>query len=284
MRILITGGAGFIGTNLIELLKEKKPECELVSIDNYSTGRKENHRQNVEYIEADINNIDWNVVGKIDVIFHLAALARIQPSINNPAITMDANIAGTRNVLEFARKYNILVVYAGSSSTHGGVYKNPYTFSKWVGEELCKLYSLVYDLPTIIVRFYNVYGNYMIEANNPYSTVLQIFNEQYKSGVPLTITGDGEQRRDFTHVRDICSGLMLCMNKKDLRAEIFEFGRGRNFSINEVVDLFGADREYIPTRPGEAMTTLADFTKASNILGYDPIINLEDWITNVKDN
>ena len=195
MKALVTGGAGFIGTNLIKRLL--KDGHEVVSIDNYSTGKKENEQDGCLYYDYDLS---YNYVrdDEYDVIYHLAALPRIQPSFEDPAITFEANVLGTMNILEWARKNNTPVVYAGSSSTHGGVYKNPYTFTKWQGEELCKMYSEIYDLPTSICRFYNVYGPHHL-TEGEYCTVVGIFQRQYKNSEPLTITWDGEQRRDFTH-------------------------------------------------------------------------------------
>jgi UDP-glucose 4-epimerase len=285
MKVLITGGAGFVGTNLIEQLKIKYPNIELFVIDNYSTGYKHNEQEGVKYYHHNIED-HTAMMEMIDIqpniIFHLAALARIQPSFKEPRKTFDANTNGTLNVLEYARKYKTQVIYAGSSSTHGGVYKNPYTFSKWVGEELCKTYSKVYDIPTIIARFYNVYGKYMIPKESAYSTVLQIFNEQYRTNQPLTVTGDGEQRRDFTHVVDICSALIGCIEHPYLRAEFFELGCGRNYSINEVAEIYGTSKIYIPKRPGEAQDTLCESKLAKKILGWSPNENLVDYIENIK--
>lgn len=287
MKILVTGGAGFVGTNLIKTLKEKKPEAQIRVIDNYSTGYGSNQQPGVEYIKADIESLSATAIMESyepDVIYHLAALARIQPSFINPNPTFDSNMVGTQKVLEYARKKKTPVIYAGSSSTHGGVYKNPYTFAKWVGEELCQMYSHVYDVPTIITRFYNVYGDHMIPGDSAYATVVQIFDEQYAAGKPLTVTGDGEQRRDFTHVLDICDALVACIDHPDLKGEFFELGRGKNYSINEVAEMYGTEYVHIPKRPGEAKTTLADFSKATEVLGYNPTRNLEDYVKNITKN
>jgi UDP-glucose 4-epimerase len=287
MKILVTGGAGFVGTNLIKTLKEKKPEAQIRVIDNYSTGYGSNQQPGVEYIKADIESLSATAIMESyepDVIFHLAALARIQPSFINPNPTFDSNMVGTQKVLEYARKKKTPVIYAGSSSTHAGVYKNPYTFAKWVGEELCQMYSHVYDVPTIITRFYNVYGDHMIPGDSAYATVVQIFDEQYAAGKPLTVTGDGEQRRDFTHVLDICDALVACIDHPDLKGEFFELGRGKNYSINEVAEMYGTEYIHIPKRPGEAKTTLADFSKATEVLGYNPTRNLEDYVKNITKN
>ena len=280
-KILVTGGVGFIGTNLIKRLLSEGHEVH--SIDNYSTGNKENEQEGCTYHNLDINDkelermYNWPLKN-IDVIFHIAALARIQPSLIRPQETIEANVNGTLNILEFARKNNTPVIFAGSSSFHHGLYGSAYAWSKHAGEQLCKLYSEVYGLSTSICRFYNVYGPHQLEEGE-YSTVLGIFERQYRNNEPLTITGKGEQRRDFTHVDDIIDGLYRCMDK-DFKAEIFELGRGENFSINEIVDMFGTERKYIPARRGEYPTTLCDYTKAKELLGWIPYKNLEDYIYN----
>ena len=211
-----------------------------------------------------------------DVIFHMAALARVHVSIKNPAETIKNNFDGTLNILEFAKEHDIPVVYAGSSSKHHGLYGSPYAWSKYGGEELCKLYSEVYDLNTIICRFYNVYGEHHIQEGT-YATVIGIFENQFLNDKPLTIVGDGNQRRDFTHIDDIVDGLIGCIGKS-FGGEIFELGTGKNYSINEIVDMFDTEKKYIPLRPGEYDTTLCDYSKAEKELDYNPKINLKTYI------
>ena len=278
MKILVTGGVGFIGTNLIKRLLTEGHE--VISVDNYSTGKKENEQKGCTYLKGDINELKHiNKDIKIDIIFHMAALARIQPSLLRPQETVKANVNGTLSILDMARKHNIPVIYAGSSSFHHGLYGSAYAWSKHAGEQLCELFSKVYNLNTTICRFYNVYGPYQLEEGE-YSTVLGIFERQYRNGDPLTITGDGEQRRDFTHVDDIVDGLYKCVNK-DFKAEIFELGRGENFSINGIVDMFGAERKYIPARKGEYPSTLCDYSKAKKLLNWTPTKNLKNYIDSV---
>jgi UDP-glucose 4-epimerase len=289
MRALVTGGAGFVGTNLIKRLL--KDGHQVISLDNYSTGFKENEQEGCDYLEVDIvdgiRNTDtffdkrhhaWRNLYDVDVIFNMAALARIQPSIKNPIDTINNNFNGTLNMLEYARKNDIEFVYAGSSSKHHGLYGSPYAWSKYGGEELCKLYSSVYDLNTTICRFYNVYGEHHIREG-AYATVIGIFENQYFSEKSLTITDDGEQRRDFTHVSDIVNGLVKCVGK-DFRAEEFEFGTGENHSINELADMFGKDypKEYIDKRPGEYPETLCVDKKAKELLDWTPKNKLEDYV------
>ena len=286
MRVLVTGGVGFVGTNLIKRLL--KDGHEVVSIDNYSTGFKENEQEGCEYHNFNLQHIyDFDsYMENPDVVFHLAALARIQPSIKNPTIAIQNNFDSTLNVLEWARKNNTPVVFAGSSSFHHGLWGSPYAWSKHAGEQLCRLYSNVYDLPTTICRFYNVYGPHQLEEGT-YATVLGIFEKQYREGKPLTVTGDGQQRRDFTHIEDIVDGLIKCMEAMhgavDMRyaGEIFELGRGVNFSIKEIAEMFGTEIEYIPKRPGEYDVTLCDYSKANETLDYNPVKNIDEYIKEV---
>ena len=293
MRTIVTGGAGFIGTNLIKRLL--KDGHDVVSVDNYSTGFKENHQEGCQYYNFDISERDvpygrmyWpkstkaiDEVGYPDVIFHMAALARIQPSLKNPHKTILNNFVSTLNILEYARQNDIRFVYAGSSSFHHGLYESPYAWSKFSGEDLCKLYSNIYDMDTAICRFYNVYGPHQIE-DGTYCTLMGIFEKQYREGKPLTIVGTGEQRRDFTHVDDIVEGLIKC-SEQPLRGEIFELGSGKNYSINEVANMFGDDYpwEYIDQRPGEYDVTLADYTLAKKTLKWKPHSNLPDYIKKI---
>ena len=297
MKALVTGGAGFIGTNLIKRLL--KDGHEVVSVDNYSTGKKENHQEGCQYHDFDLSSshtlgiyVDhgsypsWRD-DEYDVIFHLAALPRIQPSFEDPIKTFNSNVVSTLHILEYARKKNekerwankIRIVYADSSSVHGNKYVNPYTFTKYNGAELCRMYSEIYELPVSICRFYNVYGPYQ-ETEGEYCTVVGIFERQYQNGEPLTITWDGEQRRDFTHVDDIVDGIVRSSDEYFKECEIFELGRGVNFSINEIVDMFGKDypRESLPKREGEYDVTLADYSHAQDLLNWKPTRNIKDYI------
>jgi len=280
MKVLVTGGAGFIGTNLIKRLL--KDGHEVVSIDNYSTGKKENEQDGCIYYDYDLSYSYIRDDGdSYDVIFHLAALARIQPSLKHPYKTIYNNFTSTLHILEYGRKNDVKVIYAGSSSIHGGAYKNPYTFTKWQGDKLCHLYSETLNFPVNVCRFYNVYGPHHL-TEGEYCTVVGIFERQYQNGEPLTITWDGEQRRDFTHVDDIVDGLILTSECKSWGLTI-ELGRGKNYSINDLVDMFGEDypREYIDKRPGEMRSTLCDLGLAYSVVGYQPTRELKDYINGV---
>lgn len=296
MNILVTGGAGFIGTNLIKrLLKDKH---NVISIDNYSIGKKENEQDGCTYYDMNLSEepLEKIKMDKPDIIFHLAAKARIVPSIQNPAFTLFNNLNSTIRVLDYARSKKIPVVYAGSSSAHGDLYANPYTFSKWNGEELCKLYHNVYKLPVTICRFYNVYGDGQL-TEGAYCTVLGIFERQFKSGQCLTVTGDGLQKRDFTYVGDIVDGLIRCgfglstgyvrvndtvweLLSEDISGQVFELGNGKNYSILDLVDGFGEtdNIEYIPARPGEVRESLNTDNKAQNLLKWKPTGDIIEYI------
>ena len=280
MNIMVTGGAGFVGTNLIKRLL--KDGHNVVSLDNYSTGKKENHQEGCVYHECDIRDvIDFNYFMKdVDIVYHLGALARIQPSFINPANTLEVGILGTMNILEYAREQGCKVIFAGSSSVHSGKLKNPYTFSKVVADDLCLLYKKHFNVDTKICRFYNVYGPHQL-TEGEYCTVVGIFENQYKEGVELTITGDGEQRRDFTHVDDIVEGLILTAQSDNFDLDTIELGRGNNHSINELAKMFGSEYTYIPERPGEARITLCDISEASKNIGYEPKVNIGDYVKEV---
>ena len=286
MRVLVTGGAGFIGTNLIKRLLSDGHR--VVSLDNYTTGKKENEieQKGVQYFTVDLvqtDNYDF-FMDKPDVIYHLAAIARIQPSFEHPTYTFHSNVTATLNVLEWARGKECPVVYAGSSSSNGDKFANPYTLSKSQGEQLVELYNKVYNLPTTICRFYNVYGPHQLTEGD-YCTLIGIFERQYKNDKAFTITGDGEQRRDFTHVDDIVDGLVSaadrsCILGEDTGCETFELGRGENYSVNEIAaafDLLWA-AEYIDERPGEMRNTLCTDTKARDMLGWNPKRDVIDFI------
>tara|TARA_B100001758_G_scaffold94917_1_gene81099 strand:- start:4042 stop:4899 length:858 start_codon:yes stop_codon:yes gene_type:complete len=279
MNILVTGGVGFIGTNLIKRLV--KEGHNVVSLDNYSTGDAKNQIDGCKYFNVDVCSvIDYSFFQeKTDVIYHMAALARIQPSLEKPHPTIVNNFLSTLNVLEYARNNDIRVVYAGSSSFHHGLYESPYAWSKFSGEDLCKLYGNVYKLQSSICRFYNVYGDYQIKEGT-YATVIGIFQQQYEEDKPLTVVSPGTQRRDFTHVDDIVDGIIKS-SEKEFYGEIFELGTGVNYSINEVAKMFnGHPTVTIPERSGEYDVTLADYSKARDLLDWKPTKNLNEYMEN----
>lgn len=277
MKALVTGGLGFIGSNLVDKLIGLGYQVTVV--DDLSSGKLEFKNPGATYVMEDFKKYLRSPDSSIDVVFHLAAEARIQPSFEMPLYTCENNSYGSAIVAEFARQSSCKVVYAGSSSFYGGVYLNPYAFAKWQGEEVFKMYAKVYDVSAGIARFFNVYG-----PRNPllgqYTPVVAIFEEQMKAGKELTIVGDGEQRRDFTHVYDICDGL-IAISKGDWRGEVFNLGTGKNHSINELADLFGGSKKYIPARSGEAKETLADISFTTESTGWEPNHTLENYVKNI---
>lgn len=277
MNILITGGAGFVGTNLIKLLLEKNHT--IYSLDDYSTGLKENEIPGCHYITDDIQNIN-NIQEDIDIVYHLAARARIQPSFEQPEEYIRTNFEGTYAVVKYCIKKNIPLIYAGSSSKHSGKFKNPYTFSKDLGEEIIQLYQEHYGLKATITRFYNVYGpNQLLEGG--YTTLIGRWLNNIKKGEQCYIYGDGEQRRDFTHVLDIVNALILIMEKQTYGYE-FELGKGKNYSVNEVAQMLDIKPIYQPAKKGEAKMTLNTSVLAQNILNWNPIYDLKDYIKEFK--
>jgi len=276
MKILVTGGAGFIGTNLIkELLKEKH---KVQSLDNYSTGLKSNELVGCRYWYGDIQNIS-TMDKDFDVVFHMAAVARIQPSFERPEEYINTNFNGTYEVVKFCVKYNIPLIYAGSSSKHSGRFKNPYTFSKDMGEDIIKLYEEHFGLKASIARFYNVYGPYQL-LEGGYTTLIGKWINNIRNGIQCVIYGNGEQRRDFTHVDDIVNALVLIIKKESYGYE-FELGRGKNHSVNDVAKMFGIEPLYESAKKGEAKDTLNKSTLAKDVLGWNPTKNLEDYIKNI---
>lgn len=283
MKILVTGGAGFIGTNLIkQLLKQGHY---VVSLDNYSTGIKKNHidNPNVVYVESDILNLtehNSSFWSKFDLVYHLAAIARIQPSFNNPLDYFKVNTLATMKLAEECSKSDIPLIYAGSSSHHSGKYKNPYTFSKTSGEEVLEMFKQNFGLKYVIARFYNVYGPHQLTEGG-YTTLIGRWIGNIQNARPCVIYGDGEQRRDFTHVDDIVQGLIKMNSDKVLsiyNGYNFELGRGKNYSVNEIAKMFEFTPAYEPAKKGETRNTLCKDTLAKEILGWEPKRELVDYI------
>lgn len=280
-RVLVTGGAGFIGSHLVDQLIEEGHEVTVY--DNMSTGKSANVNAKADLTWVNVLDVKPHFLhqckrgaGRFDIVFHLAAEARIQPSFEKPDITHNVNVTGTQIMLEYAKKIGAKFVFAGSSSVYHDMYANPYSFSKQIGEHYCTLYNRVYGVPVAIARFFNVYGPRQLDEGQ-YATVIGIFERQKREGKPLTITGDGEQRRDFTHVSDIVSGL-IAMSKDDWNADVFNLGTGTNYSINEVAAMFEHETTYIPKRRGEAWTTLANISETTRLLGWTPKVKLSDYL------
>ncbi len=289
MKVLVTGGAGFIGSNLVDKLIELK--YNVIIIDNLSSGKRQHINPLAEFINADITDLNINKYFKdVEVVFHLAALARVQPSIDDPVHYDNVNVNGTVNVLKCCVDNKVKqLVYSASSSAYGNAEKmpisetdcinpiSPYAVQKYVGEVYCKLFSKVYGLKTVCLRYFNVYGERM-SVDGSYALVIGIFTKQLLDGKPITIRGTGEQRRDFTYVGDIVdANILSCQSKKVGLGEVINIGTGINHSINEIADFLKGDRIYVDpvTEPFE---TLADNRLAKKLLDWEPSTKFSDWI------
>ena len=281
-KILVTGGVGFIGTNLIKKLINEGHNVH--SLDNYEVGLKSNEQSGCVYHDNDITNI--NLLDKnFDLIFHLAALSRIQPSFNNPEETFRVNTIGTQKVCEFARLTGAKIVYSGSSSRWHNPYQSPYATSKHMGEEVCKMYKKTYGMDIEIVRFYNVYGPGEI-VDGDWAAVIGKWRRQVRDNEPITIVGDGEQRRDFTYIDDIIDGLWKIGMKEIKHKDAWELGTGQNYSINEVYEMFknkfNAKCIYIENQPGNYRETLRENDSALDLLGWKPQDKLLYYINKLE--
>ena len=284
MKVLVTGGAGFVGTNLVRKLYEDGHE--VVSIDNYSAGKIENHIEGVRYIDGHTKNLRdiLDSVGfKPEIIYHLGEYSKITPSYEEVKTVFDYNIKGSFEVLEYVKEEQIPIVYAASSTRLAleGENHSPYTFFKAFVVQMLKNYGEWYGVKYSICYFFNVYGEYQGTWQNEWQTVMGIFENQYRNGKPLTIVGDGLQRRDFTYVGDIVNGLIKSSGV--LKNEEYQLGSGKDYSILEVAEMFGSEIEFIPERRGDRRYGKADIEKTYSMLGWKAMQTLESWIKNIRD-
>ncbi len=293
---LVTGGAGFIGSNLVDSLLELghkviviDDESSEVHEEFYWNTKSENHKLDI----CDFEKIRPLFDG-VEFVFHLAAESRIQPGIHNPLLTIRTNTLGTATILQCSREAKVSRVIYSTTSSYYGLKNltpnvetqskdclNPYSVSKVSGEELAAIYLKLYGLKTISLRYFNVYGE-REPLRGPYAPVIGLFLRQFKQKVPLTIVGDGKQRRDFTHIEDVIkANLMAAFNDlpDDAFGQTFNVGSGTNYSMIEIANIIGASNlEFIAQRPGEARETLADISKIKNILGWKPEQNLQQYL------
>ena len=294
MKILVTGAAGFIGSHLVDLLLSKN--IKVIGIDNFKVGRKSNIEHNLKNINfsffecdiCDFNSLE-NYVKKMDGIIHLAALADIVPSINNPEAYFNTNVNGTFNLLTLARKYHVpRFIYAASSSCYGIPKKfptnenssitpmYPYALTKRLGEELVMHWLKLYKMTGISLRLFNVYGP-RARTSGTYGAVFGVFLAQKIAKKPFTVVGDGTQTRDFTYVSDVANAFYnaLISDKTNL---ILNVGSGGTYSVNKICELLGGDKVFIPKRPGEPDCTFADITQIKTHLNWQPKINIETGV------
>lgn len=287
---VVTGGAGFIGSHLVDALIEKGYTVRV--IDNLVAGKKENVNPKAELYQLDIRHLKdiAPVFQDVDHVFHFAALPRVQFSIDSPLESHDVNVNGTLSVFIAARDAKVKkVVYSASGSAYGeGEVPpfheelkanpiSPYGLHKYVGEHYARIFSLAYGLPTVSLRYFNVYGS-RVDPEGPYALVVAKFLEQRKAGVPLTITGDGEQTRDFTHVRDVVRANLLAAESDNVRkGEVMNIGAGKSVSVNYIAKLVGGARTYIPARL-EPRHSEADHTLATKLIGWKPEVAIEGGV------
>lgn len=277
MNIMVTGGAGFIGTHLIKALVGEYPEAVIASLDNYSSGRFSNHLPEPYYVAMHTGSLSPKNNDPIELLFHFGEYSRIATSFEDSEKVIQSNIMGTANMLEVWKQSGATLVYSGSSSIFADKYANPYTYAKAHNVELIKLYAKWFNLPYIITYFYNVYGQGQISTGRM-STVIGIFLEAYKKGDPLPIVSPGTQKRDFTHVDDIVSGIMLAV-KSSKRNVAYHLCTEQAYSIMEIALAFpGAEVEMVPYRRGERFDSIGSSEKARQELGWVPKNNVITWI------
>ena len=293
MKCLVTGGAGFIGSNLVDRLLDEGHE--VVIIDNLSTGKRKNINPKAVFYEMDITSPGAGIAFEgVNLVFHTAAKARVQPSIEDPVAYNKVNIEGTLNMLKMSVDNGVKrFVYSASSSAYGNTDKmpevetdpvnplSPYGVQKLVGEMYCTMFPKVYDLETVSLRYFNVYGERQ-SLEGAYCLVMGIFAQQRLRGQSMTINGDGEQRRDFTYVGDIVDANYRAATSPNVgNGEVINIGNGDNRSVNQLADMIGGPR--VHSDPViEPACTLADNTKAKELLGWQPTIKIEDWVLGYK--
>ena len=280
-KVLVTGGCGFIGHALtLELIKRG---YNVDVIDNLSIGKEARIPNGCNFLGGDIRGMDNQDDKPYIYIFHLAALSRIQPSFQNPTLTFSVNVDGTKKVVEYAYQNKSKLIYAGSSSRWHNPMLSPYAMSKHMGEEWIKMYKGVYDLNAEIVRFYNVYGEGEL-MDSHMAAVIGVWRAQVKKNYPITIIGDGKQRRDFTHIDDIVDGLIR-VAESDKGHDAWELGTGKNYSINEVADMFiekfNCVKVYMTDQKGNYRETLRVNSDAIDILGWKPTDKLKEYINGI---
>ena len=293
---LVTGAAGFIGSNLVDYLL--KHGHSVVCVDNESANNDKFYwNDKTINVSGDITNYKFmkNVFTHVEYVFHLAAESRLQPSIENPIQAVEKNCVGTTVMLQCAREVGVKrFVYSSTSSGYGNnPYPNvetqpddclnPYSASKIAGEKFCKMYTDLYGLETVVLRYFNVFGDRSPQRGQ-YAPVIGIFQRQRDAGEPLTIVGDGSQRRDFVHVEDVARANYLAslMPLKGHAGEVFNVGSGTCYSVQQIADAISDDQVYIPKRDGEMDTTFADISKIGEVIGWKPNIDVIEWIHGQK--
>jgi len=282
MKILVTGGAGFIGSHLCEKLVAQKHE--VISLDNYFTGKEENHIKGVKYIKGETKDIEEHIKEVPDMIYHLGEYSRISVSFEDVNLVWRLNIIGTLGVLEFCRKNNVRLLYAGSSTKFGdsigGRTESPYAWSKANNTELVNNYGRWFNLPHVITYFYNVYGGREM-TDGKYATLIGIFTRKHKNKESLSVVRPGTQQRAFTYINDIIDGLILAGEKGS--GDGYCIGSEKTYSIMEIAKLFGGEIEMLPEKKGDRMSSTIDLSKM-NELGWSAKHSIEDHIKSITQN
>jgi len=286
-KVLVTGGAGFVGSNLVKLLKEEHPDTEIMVLDNYFTGSKENHVEGVTYINGntwEINVLTSTVMFDPDVVFHFGEYSRIVTSFKDMDKIIQSNLRGTSEVLEYCRIHGAKLIYSASSSKFGndGEDENlsPYAWSKAKMVELIKNYNEWFDLQYEICYFFNVYGEGQIMEGD-YATVVGIFETQHKNGEFLTVVEPGTQTRDFTYIGDIVNGVLKTVDMNMNREWILR--SGTSHTIIDVADMFGGGIKLLPPRKGERFTSEVFDDDTEEVLNWKPEQSLVEWIEQIKE-
>ena len=274
--ILVTGGAGAVGTNLIEALIERGNKVQ--SWDNYSAGKVDNHIAGANYSPISTIQSSEAMVDSFDLVYHLGEYSKVVPSYDEIRNVFNYNILGSFNLLEACKRLNVPIVYAGSSTklSYPGELHSPYSFFKSTIAKLVQGYGDWYGLKYNICYFYNVFGPRTDTWGNEWQSVINIFKDQREAEQSLTITGDGTQRRDFTHVDDIIQGLLLAGD--NIRNDEFQLGTGKDYSILEIAAAFDHHVKFIPARRGDRPKGLADISHTKEVLGYNPTVDVIDYI------
>jgi len=298
-KVIVTGGAGFIGSNLVDRLIINGYKVIVIDDESAESNDIFYHNDHAEYHKITIE--DYNAIEPlfegVEYVFHLAAVARIQLTMNQPEKAVSVNYNGTHNILRASQKHGIKrVIYSSTSSAYGLKNSiplqetmpkdclNPYSVTKTGGEDLCKLYNDIYGVDTVTFRYFNVYGD-RHPVKGQYAPVIGLFARQILEGNKMAVVGDGLQTRDYTNVHDVVEANILAATSDNTKilGEIFNIGCGTRFSVLDIAEMLKPDYfEYIPSRPGEARDTLADISKANELLNWYPKITLPDWIVEYK--
>lgn len=292
-KALVTGGAGFIGSNLAKELLDQNWQVSI--IDNFESGKMSNIPSGATIIQTDLRYKEnretiLSALRGVDYVFHLAALPRVQPSIDNPIEYHDSNVNATLNTLNLAKEAGVKrFVFSSTSAVYGNTNQfptsetadidplSPYGLHKLIGENYCKLFSKIYDIETVSLRYFNVFGDNM-PLEGAYTLVMGVFAEQLRNGLPMTIRGDGEQRRDFIHVKDVAqANILAATSKKVGKGECINIGSGQNKSVNEIANLMGKNKVNVDPVI-EPRITLCDNTLAKKLLNWQAEHSLEDFV------